>query len=102
MPQSLSPSARPDEMLQVLIRSFHLYHKRPINKTAKFGRERAANTRNSIALAHLHSASLHCRWCWVVPRRSATASLQGSRLMSVSRINLAFPLRLNPDSVEAP
>jgi len=40
MRQSLCPLARPGERLQPLIRSFHLYHNRPINKTTKFGRER--------------------------------------------------------------
>src|SRR5215470_8030720 len=61
MPQSLCSLARPGARLQPLIKSFHLYHKWPINKTAKFGMERAANARNSTALAHLHSATLHCR-----------------------------------------
>src|SRR5262249_59718641 len=61
------------ERLQPLTRSFHLYHNRPINKTAKFGGERAANARNNIALAHLHSASLHCRG-----RRTRSASLRDS------------------------
>src|SRR5262245_14408882 len=78
MPQSLSPLARPGERQLAFIRSFHLYHNWPINETAKFRRERAANARNSIALAHLYSASLHCRGRRVVPHRSATASLQGS------------------------
>src|SRR5215813_2956169 len=40
MPQSLCPLARPGERLQPLIRSFHIYHNRPINKTTKFGTER--------------------------------------------------------------
>jgi len=82
MPQSLSLLAKPDERLQGLISAFHLYHNRPIDNTEKFGRERAANAINSIALAHLHSASLQCRGRWVVPRRSATTSLHGSGLWS--------------------
>src|SRR5262245_39038083 len=93
-------------MLQVLIRSFHLYHNWPIDKTEKFGRERAANARNSIALDHLHSASLHCRGRRVVPCRSATASLQrnegregrrGSRIASLS-ISPRRSLILDPRS----
>src|SRR5262245_39854281 len=57
MPQSLSPLARPGERLLLFIRSFHLYHNRPINKTVKFGREGAANARNIIALARSGCAS---------------------------------------------
>lgn len=77
MPQSLSLLVGPGERLQCLISAFHLYHNRPIDNTEKLGSERDANARNSIALAHLHSASLHCRGRLVVPRRSATTSLQG-------------------------
>src|SRR5262249_31093365 len=80
MPQSLSLLARPGERLQGLISAFHLYHNRPIDNTEKFGREHTASARNSIALAHLHSASLHCRGRRVIPRRSATTSLQGTSL----------------------
>ena len=42
--------------------------------------ERAANARNRIALAHLHSASLHCRGRGAVPRRSATAHSKDSAI----------------------
>ncbi len=77
MPQSLSLLVGPGERLQCLISAFHLYHNRPIDNTEKLGSERDANARNSIALAHLHSASLHCPGRLVVPRRSATTSLQG-------------------------
>src|SRR4030095_1254200 len=52
MRQSLCPLVRPEERLQPLLKSFHLYHNRPINKTAKFRRERDAKARNSIVLAH--------------------------------------------------
>jgi hypothetical protein len=36
MPQSLSRLARPGEMPQVLIRSFHVYHNRPVDNTENF------------------------------------------------------------------
>src|SRR5262245_6288604 len=46
--------------------------------------ERAANARNSIALAHLHSASLHCRGRRLVHGHAAARSLEGKESMPLT------------------
>jgi hypothetical protein len=69
--------------LLLFIGSFHLYRGQPINNTAKFGRERAANARNSIALARPGStprAPLRHQGRRVVHCPSGAGSLQGLML----------------------
>src|SRR5262249_44317208 len=54
--------------------------------------QRAAKARNSIALAHLHSASLHCRGRRLVHFHAAARSLEGA---ASARDLTAAPLFIN-------
>jgi hypothetical protein len=45
--------------------------------------EADANARNSIALAHVHSASLHCRGRRLVHGHAAACSLEGIRRLDI-------------------